>query len=109
MQPIFQAGELRHHMQHLVHCVIGSTWRLQAILQKRLIFSLEYLDLLQLSIISNGLSIGEERIENLLCILPYQFEPIFDSNGLENHITWGINMITYKVHSRHVNQIYKNI
>ena len=51
--------------------------------------SLEYLDLLHLSIISNGLLTEEERIENLLGVLPYQFEPELDCDCLENHIGGG--------------------
>ena len=49
---------------------------------------LEYLDSLHLSIISNGLSFEEETIENPLGVLPHQFELQFDSDGLENHISW---------------------
>ena len=45
--------------------------------------SLEYSDMLHFSIISNGLSIEEERIENLLGVLTYQFEP-------QNHMGGGV-------------------
>ena len=48
--------------------------------------SLGYLDLSHLSITSNGLSIEEETIENLIWVLPYQVEPEFNSDGRENHI-----------------------
>ena len=41
--------------------------------------SLEYLDLSHLSIILNGLLTEQETIESLLGILPYQFEPVFNS------------------------------
>ena len=41
--------------------------------------TMEYLDL---SITSNGLSIEEETIENLLGVLPYHFAPKFYSDGL---------------------------
>ena len=56
---------------------------------------------LLLSITSNGLSIDEETIENVLGVLPNQFEPEFDSDGLENRISWGVNTVTYKIHTRH--------
>ena len=48
--------------------------------------SLEYLDLLYLSITTNGSSNEEQTAENPLGVLPYQFEPEFDSNDAENHI-----------------------
>ena len=50
--------------------------------------SLEYLNLSHFSITSNGLSIEEETIENLLGV-PYQFDPEFDSDDPENHIDGG--------------------
>ena len=75
--------------------------------------SLECLDLLHLSIISNGLLTEEERIENLLGVLPYQFEPELDCDCLENHI--GVGGVTQS-HTKcilgipvYLNQIYLNI
>ena len=50
--------------------------------------SMKYLDLSHLSIISNGLLIGE-TIENPLDVL-YQYELDFDSDSPENHIGWGV-------------------
>ena len=47
--------------------------------------SLKHLDLSHLSITWNGLSIEEEAIENLLGVLPYHFEPEWDSDGPEKH------------------------
>ena len=46
-------------------------------------------DLSHLSITSNGLSTEEKTIENPLGVLPYQFEPEFDSECPEKHIGWG--------------------
>ena len=48
--------------------------------------SLEYLNLSHLSLTSNGLSIEEETIENLLSVLPYQFEAGFNNDGPKKHI-----------------------
>ena len=44
--------------------------------------SLEYL-----SITTNGSTNEEETAENLLGVLPYQFEPEFNSDDAENHVT----------------------
>ena len=87
----------------------NSIWRLQAIPQKTVSFftdnSLEYLDLSHLSITSNGLSI--EETENLLGVLPYQFEPVFDRRS---QLGGGVvNTVTYEVHSRHTSTSYLNI
>ena len=59
--------------------------------------SFEYLDFSRLSIISNGLSIEEKTTENPLGVLPYHFELKFDSDSPDNHISWGVNMLTYEV------------
>ena len=59
--------------------------------------SLEYSDLSHLSIMSNGLSIKEETIENLLRVLPYQFELVFNRRTIS---PGGINTVTYEVHTR---------
>ena len=53
------------------------------------------------SITSNGLSIEEEAIENPLGVLPYQFEPKFDSDGPVNQIGWGVNAVRHEVHTMH--------
>ena len=51
--------------------------------------SLQYFDLSHLSVISNGLSIKEETIENLLGVLPYHLELEFDCDGPENLLAGG--------------------
>ena len=64
------------------HCVItGDSAENGSFLRDN---SLEYLDLSHIT--SNGLSIEEETKENPLGVLPYQFEPEFDSDDPRNHI-----------------------
>ena len=68
---------------------------------------MEYSDLLHLSITSNGLSIEEERIKNLLGVLRYQLESIFDSRTVSaggGGVGVGVcvfKVVTYEVHTRH--------
>ena len=71
---------------------IVSTWRLQTIV---CILG----DLSHLSITSNGL-LTEETIENALYVLPYQFQPEFDSDGPGNLIGWGVTRThTHVIHT----------
>ena len=51
----------------------------------------ETLNLSHFTIISNGLLIKEQTIQNPLNDTAYQFWPDFDTDGPENHIGWRVN------------------